>query len=104
MNHVFRVVWNRALNVWVVASELVRGRVKGASSSTTRSAHAIGRVRAAVLATLMFMPFGAFAAVDITNASFEDGTLGGWTAGGGTGTQGRVHTTPRAWACRSSTG
>jgi len=88
MNHVFRVVWNRALNVWVVASELVRGRVKGASSSTTRSAHGIGRVRAAVLATLMFMPFGAFAAVDITNASFEDGTLGGWTAGGGTGTQG----------------
>ncbi|MDG2518475.1 autotransporter domain-containing protein [Lysobacter soli] len=87
MNHVFRVVWNRALNLWVVASELVRGRVKSASSSSTINAPAMTRVRAAVLAALMFVPFSAFAAADVANVSFEDGTLAGWTAGGGTGTQ-----------------
>ncbi|WP_342315470.1 autotransporter domain-containing protein [Lysobacter sp. FW306-1B-D06B] len=45
------------------------------------------RMCAALLAALLLSPTAAFAAVDIQNASFEDGTLSGWTAGGGTGSQ-----------------
>ncbi|SDG66878.1 autotransporter-associated beta strand repeat-containing protein [Dyella sp. 333MFSha] len=62
MNRVFRIVWNRALNQFVVASELCRSRAKGARSTGGGSAIAIttGRLAAGVLLALAGTT-GAFA-------------------------------------------
>ncbi len=32
MNTIFKVIWNASLNVWVVVSELAKGRIKTKSS------------------------------------------------------------------------
>ncbi|HEZ4784155.1 TPA: YadA family autotransporter adhesin [Neisseria meningitidis] len=44
MNKIYRIIWNSALNAWVVVSELTRNHTKRASST----------VETAVLATLLF--------------------------------------------------
>jgi hypothetical protein len=33
MNHVYRLIWNRVLSAWVVASEAARGRGKCGSGA-----------------------------------------------------------------------
>ncbi|HEZ5405783.1 TPA: adhesin, partial [Neisseria meningitidis] len=44
MNKIYRIIWNSALNAWVVVSELTRNHTKRASAT----------VETAVLATLLF--------------------------------------------------
>lgn len=44
MNKIYRIIWNSALNAWVVVSELTRNHTKRASAT----------VKTAVLATLLF--------------------------------------------------
>ncbi|MFU9963572.1 ESPR-type extended signal peptide-containing protein [Neisseria meningitidis] len=55
MNKIYRIIWNSALNAWVVVSELTRNHTKRASAT----------VKTAVLATLLFATVQA-------NATDED--------------------------------
>jgi len=83
MNKIFRIVWSKALKQFVVVSELATSSASGTQGPSTGP-----RKRSAMFLSLALMlaSFGASAA-DIQNIGFEDGTLTGWTAGGGTGAQ-----------------
>jgi len=78
MNHVFRVVWNRALNQWVVASELVRGRVKSAGSSNAAGTGAFSKVGAGVLTVLLGMPLAQAHTISIGYENSGDRALTFW--------------------------
>ncbi|MDI9239673.1 autotransporter domain-containing protein [Lysobacter sp. LF1] len=79
MNHVFRVVWNRALNQWVVASELVRGRVKGARSVSAGVADAtMTRLGAGILTVLLGMPMAHAHTISIGYENSGDRSLTFW--------------------------
>lgn len=78
MNRIFRVVWSKAVQQWIVTSEL--GCHEGRATSRTRRAGAPQLNRLAVLTLLALASPCAMAAVDIDNIGFETGTLEGWTS------------------------
>lgn len=77
MNRIFRVVWSKAVQQWVVTSEL--GTHEGGSANTRKEA-APRLNRLAALTLLALASPHALAAVDIDNIGFESGTLAGWTS------------------------
>ena len=94
--NIFSLVFNKALNMLVVAPEIA----KGAHKSSGRKAAAASAAQAAkprllfalaphaLVATLALTGVSvAHAQTAVTNPGFETGDLTGWTAGGGTGTQ-----------------
>lgn len=103
MNRVFRIVWNRALNQFVVASELCRSRAKGARSvgGATPVSTGLGRLAAGVMLALAGTT-GAFAhttSIGYTNSgnnalSFYYGTYHSGTET--TYTEGSLHLTSTA--------
>lgn len=86
MNRIFRVVWSKAVQQWVVTSEL--GRHAGAGTARDEASPSTPRLArlSAMLLLALASPY-ALAAVDIGNVSFETGDLAGWTYST-TGTQG----------------
>src|SRR6187402_2543855 len=103
LNRVFRIVWNRALNQFVVASELCRSRAKGARSigGASMIATTKGRLAAGVMLALAGTT-GAFAhttSIGYTNSgnnslSFYYGTY--HLADETTYTEGSLHLTSTA--------
>ncbi len=78
MNRIFRVVWSKAVQQWIVTSEL--GSHEGGTTSRTKRAGSPRLNRLALLTLLALTSPCAMAAVDIDNISFETGNLDGWTA------------------------
>ncbi|MDG2524907.1 autotransporter-associated beta strand repeat-containing protein [Stenotrophomonas sp. HITSZ_GD] len=78
MNRIFRVVWSKAVQQWIVTSEL--GCHEGGTTSRIKPAGAPRLNRLAMLTLLALASPCAMAAVDIDNIGFETGTLEGWTA------------------------
>jgi len=88
MNHVYRVVWNRALNLWVVASELVRAHVKSARSlnvggnaalsNAVLSNTTFSKISAGVLTVLLGMPLAQAHTISIGYENSGDRALTFW--------------------------
>lgn len=76
MNRIFRVVWSKAVQQWVVTSEL---GTHERSRAGTRTEAAPRLNRLAALTLLALASPHALAAVDIDNVGFESGTLANWT-------------------------
>ncbi len=61
MNKVYRIIWNSSLGLWIVASELTRGKVKSSVSTSGASAKSSSLVRSLGLAALLGVSGGAVA-------------------------------------------
>ncbi len=72
MNHTYRLVYNAALNMFVVASELARGRGKGGGKAALKPAAAVAGLasRAASGLRSKRKPLAAFAALLISGYSY----------------------------------
>ena len=68
MNKIFKVIWSKTRNCYVVASELAKGRTKAASTGDKAK-----RLALAAITALMLLPVGGFsyAADSITIGTFE---------------------------------
>ena len=68
MNRIFKVIWSKTRNCYVVASELAKGRTKAASTGDKAK-----RLALAAITALMLLPVGGFsyAADSITIGTFE---------------------------------
>ena len=68
MNKIFKVIWSKTRNCYVVASELAKGRTKAASTGDKAK-----RLALAAITALMLLPVGGFsyAADSITIGTVE---------------------------------
>ncbi len=69
MNKVYKVIWSKAKNCYVVASELAKNHTKSASSKHRLST----LVMAGVVGLFLLAPYSAFAAIDGVNKFVEVG-------------------------------
>ncbi len=76
MNRIFRVVWSKAVQQWVVTSEL--GTHEGGSTRRHKEARPQWN-RLAALTLLALASPHALAAAGLNNIGFESGSLAGWT-------------------------
>ncbi|GAA5080879.1 autotransporter domain-containing protein [Lysobacter panacisoli] len=78
MNHVFSVVWNRALNQWVVASELCRARTKSARSVIAAPSAAFSRLGAGVMLAVLGLTTAQAHTISIGYENSGDRALTFW--------------------------
>lgn len=70
MNRIFKVIWSKTRNCYVVASELAKGRTKAASTGDKAK-----RLALAAITALMLLPVGGYSyAADTTTVTAKDGT------------------------------
>ncbi|WP_302148963.1 ESPR-type extended signal peptide-containing protein [Megasphaera elsdenii] len=70
MNRIFKVIWSKTKNCYVVASELAKGRTKAASTGDKAK-----RLALAAITALMLLPVGGYSyAADTTTVTAKDGT------------------------------
>ena len=63
MNKIFKVIWSKSRNCYVVASELAKGRTKAASTGDKAK-----RLALAAITALMLLPVGGFSYATINSA------------------------------------
>lgn len=68
MNKIYKIVWSKIRNTWVVASEIAKSHSKAVSSRQRKSIAAVMTVLA-----LGFIPGGAYAALDGVKTFVEEG-------------------------------
>ena len=66
MNKIFKVIWSKARNCYVVASELAKGRTKAASTGDKAK-----RLALAAITALMLLPVGGFSYATINSATIN---------------------------------
>lgn len=73
MNKIFKVIWSKTRNCYVVASELAKGRTKAASTGDKAK-----RLALAAITALMLLPVGGYSyaadAADTTKVEPASGT------------------------------
>lgn len=70
MNRIFKVIWSKTKNCYVVASELAKGRTKAASTGDKAK-----RLALAAITALMLLPVGGYSyAADTTTVTAKDRT------------------------------
>lgn len=68
MNRIFKVIWSKTRNCYVVASELAKGRTKAASTGDKAK-----RLALAAITALMLLPVGGYSyAADTDTATVTD--------------------------------
>ena len=67
MNKIFKVIWSKTRNCYVVASELAKGRTKAASTGDKAK-----RLALAAITALMLLPVGGFSYATINSATIND--------------------------------
>ena len=66
MNKIFKVIWSKSRNCYVVASELAKGRTKAASTGDKAK-----RLALAAITALMLLPVGGFSYATINSATIN---------------------------------
>lgn len=66
MNKIFKVIWSKSRNCYVVASELAKGRTKAASTGDKAK-----RLALAAITALMLLPVGGFSYAAINSATIN---------------------------------
>ena len=66
MNRIFKVIWSKTKNCYVVASELAKGRTKAASTGDKAK-----RLALAAITALMLLPVGGFSYAAINSATIN---------------------------------
>ena len=66
MNRIFKVIWSKTRNCYVVASELAKGRTKAASTGDKAK-----RLALAAITALMLLPVGGFSYATINSATIN---------------------------------
>lgn len=67
MNKIFKVIWSKTRNCYVVASELAKGRTKAASTGDKAK-----RLTLAAITALMLLPVGGYSYATINSATIND--------------------------------
>ena len=67
MNKIFKVIWSKTRNCYVVASELAKGRTKAASTGDKAK-----RLALAAITALMLLPVGGYSYATINSATIND--------------------------------
>lgn len=75
MNRIFKVIWSKTKNCYVVASELAKGRTKAASTGDKAK-----RLALAAITALMLLPVGGYSYAADTTTTVEPAGTGSATA------------------------
>ena len=67
MNRIFKVIWSKTRNCYVVASELAKGRTKASSTGDKTK-----RLALAAITALMLLPVGGYSYATINSATIND--------------------------------
>ena len=67
MNRIFKVIWSKTKNCYVVASELAKGRTKASSTGDKTK-----RLALAAITALMLLPVGGYSYATINSATIND--------------------------------
>ncbi|WP_312057907.1 ESPR-type extended signal peptide-containing protein, partial [Acinetobacter courvalinii] len=105
MNKIYRLVWNKSLNLWTVVSENARGVTKKRNVSANTDVQASTLVQADLKQQQQYQPIATLLALTISSVLWSAGALAATNTGGGSANNGTsMAMSPTASQCGTGSG
>ncbi len=103
MNKIYRLVWNKSLNLWTVVSENARGVTKKRNVTVNTDVQASTLVQASLKKQKQYQPITTVLALTISSVLWSSGAFAAANTGGGTANNGTsMAISPTASQCNSA--